>query len=324
MAEHDDQSQSPDIPQQRGDLSEPSETTIIVNRNLLKQHADIGSQRDQAYLIVISGPHVGRMFKVGDHELVMGRSPKVDLQLNDVGVSRQHARIRTEAESVFVEDLSSANGTFINGRRVEALHQLQDGDKITLGTTTILKFTYHDKLDEDFQKHMFDAALRDGLTKAYNKKYLMNHLRSEMSYALRHASYLSLLMFDVDHFKPINDTYGHLAGDRILQRLSALSMESVRSEDTFARYGGEEFAVVCRGISIKQCASLGNRIRKAVETSDFVYEGQKIDVTISVGVSGIPEYPARTSDELIAAADEALYAAKNSGRNRVMVKTGST
>ncbi len=304
-----------------GDLSEPSETTMIVNTEMLQQARQGLNERDQAYLIVISGPHVGRMYKVGEDNITMGRSPQVDLQLNDVGVSRKHARIVHHGENVFVEDLKSANGTYINGRRVTTEYQLQDGDKITLGTTTILKFTYHDKLDEDFQRQMFDAALRDGLTGAYNKKYMMNHLRSELSYALRHGTHLSMLMFDVDHFKNTNDTYGHLAGDRILAKLSELAMQSIRSEDTFARYGGEEFAIICRGIGIDQCARLGNRIRKLVEQTNFVYEGQHIPVTISVGVSGVPGVQARTPEDLIGAADEALYAAKDAGRNRVMIKS---
>jgi two-component system, cell cycle response regulator len=309
-------------PARGSDLSEPSETTMIVNTEMLQQAREGLNERDQAYLIVISGPHVGRMYKVDQADITMGRSPKVDLQLNDVGVSRKHARIVCRGEDVFVEDLKSANGTYINGRRVTSDYQLQDGDKITLGTTTILKFTYHDKLDEDFQREMFDAALRDGLTGAYNKKYLMNHLRSELSYALRHGTHLSVLMFDVDHFKNTNDTYGHLAGDRILARLSELAKQSIRGEDTFARYGGEEFTIVCRGISIEQCARLGNRIRKLIAQTDFVYEGQSIPVTISVGVSGVPGINARTPEDLIGAADEALYAAKNAGRNRVMIKSG--
>ena len=302
------------------DLSEPSETTMIVDSNMLEQ-ARAAADRNKAYLIVISGPHVGRMYKIENNDVVLGRSPKTDLQLNDVGVSRKHARLKREGEDVFVEDLESANGTFINGRKVGGAYQLQDGDKITLGTTTILKFPYHDKLDEHFQRQSDNAAQRDGLTKAYNKKYLMSHLRSEMSYARRHGVKLSMLMFDVDHFKNTNDTYGHLAGDHILARLGEIAGDSVRSEDTFARYGGEEFAVVCRAISINSCAKLGDRIRRLVDQEEFVYEGQTIPVTISVGVSGIPDVPASTPEELIAAADEALYAAKEAGRNRVMIKS---
>src|SRR5690606_4501307 len=104
-------------------------------------------------------------------------------------------------------------------------------------------------LDENFQQQMFDAALRDGLTKAYNKSYFLTQLEIEMAFALRHATPLSLVMFDVDHFKHVNDTYGHLAGDAVLMKLAGLAQASVRAEDVFARYGGEEFAIICRGIA---------------------------------------------------------------------------
>lgn len=301
-------------------LDEPSESTMIVNTDQLRRARAGYTQRDQAYLIVISGPHVGRMYKVDREAMTLGRSPQVDIQLNDVGVSRQHVRVEARGEDVFVRDLDSANGTFINGTQVTGDYQLADGDKITLGTTTILKFTYHDKLDETFQRDLINAAQRDGLTGAYNKRHLMEQLRTEMSYALRHGTHLSMVMFDVDHFKRTNDTWGHLAGDHVLKQLAKLSMDSIRDEDLFARYGGEEFTILCRGIPIQQCARLGNRIRKLVERTQFVYNHQVIPVTISVGVSGIPGTSARTPEELIAGADEALYAAKNSGRNCVMIK----
>lgn len=303
-----------------GDLSEPSETTVIVHADMLKKAQAGFNERTQAYLIVISGPHVGRMYKVDQQELTMGRSPQVDIQLNDVGVSRRHARIVRRADNVFVQDMKSANGTYINGVQVTDDFQLEDGDKITLGGTTILKFTYHDQFDDTFQRDLIWAAQRDGLTGAYNKKHLLEQMRTEMSYALRHGTQLSLLMFDVDFFKKTNDTYGHLAGDFVLKRLAQLGMESIRDEDIFARYGGEEFAILCRGIDIQQCAKLGSRLRKLIERTKFKYNSETIPITISVGVSGIPGIKAEKPEDLILAADQALYAAKNTGRNRVMIK----
>lgn len=301
-------------------LEEPSESTMIVNTDLLRRARAGYTQRDQAYLIVISGPHVGRMYKIDREAMTLGRSPQVDIQLNDLGVSRHHVRVESRGDEVFVRDLGSANGTFINGLQVTSDYRLADGDKITLGTTTILKFTYHDRLDETFQRDLINAAQRDGLTGAYNKRHMMEQLRTEMSYALRHGTHLSMVMFDVDHFKRTNDTFGHLAGDHVLKQLAKLSMDSVRDEDLFARYGGEEFLILCRGIDIQQGARLGNRIRKLTEHTQFVYNNQHIPVTISVGVSGIPGTDARTPEELIAGTDEALYAAKNAGRNCVMIK----
>lgn len=291
---------------------------MIVDSSALKQAtAQQHSERDQAYLIVISGPHVGKMFKVEKDENTLGRSTKADMYVNDVGISRQHARLITWGEDVFVEDLQSANGTYLNGARVDRRMQLQDGDKITLGSTTILKFTYHDRLDETFQKQMFDAALRDGLTGAYNKNFLMNHLNTEVSFALRHGTPLSVIMFDVDHFKPVNDNHGHLAGDAILKRLAEIAMATLRTDDIFARYGGEEFTIVSRGIDMERAAIIAERLRQIVQNTRFVFDGKHIPITISLGVSALPDVPAKDSDDLIGLADKALYLSKNNGRNRV-------
>ncbi len=304
------------------DLSEHSESdaTMIVESPALQQ-VQTGTERSQAYVIVIAGPHTGRMFKIDRNETVLGRSPSVDLTLQDVGVSRSHARLLCVGDHIFVEDMQSANGTFLNGERVAVPQQLQDGDKITLGSTTILKFTYHDKLDEDFQKKMFEAALRDGLTHAYNKKYFTSHLMSEYSFAERHKSALTLIMFDVDHFKNLNDTWGHLAGDQVLVKLAKISMQSIRTEDTFARYGGEEFAVVARGISQGHGLMLAERLRAQIENHRFEYNGERLPVTISLGVASYPEVPASSPDDLIKAADAALYEAKRGGRNQARMAT---
>ncbi|MBA2664805.1 MAG: GGDEF domain-containing protein [Bradymonadaceae bacterium] len=301
------------------DLAENSESTQIVDSNMLKQARLQHQERNQAYLIVIAGPHVGKMFKVEKEETSVGRSSKADFFVQDVGISRMHARIFSRGADVLVEDLQSANGTYLNGERVAIPQRLQDGDKITLGSTTILKFTYHDKLDENFQQQMFDAALRDGLTKAFNKSYFITQLQTELAFALRHGTVLSLIMFDVDHFKPVNDNFGHLAGDAVLIKLSNLATASLRTEDIFARYGGEEFAIICRGIGSQQAALLADRLRQIVANTPFFYDGRNIAITISLGVAAIPELGARNGDELVAAADAALYDAKHAGRNRVMI-----
>ena len=301
------------------DLADVSEATMIVDSNMLKQAQAKQQQqsRDQAYLIVISGPHVGKMFKVDQSEATVGRSSKADMYVNDVGISRKHARLVAYGNDVFVEDMESANGTYLNGDRVKRRVQLEDGDKITLGSTTILKFTYHDRLDETFQKQMFDAALRDGLTGAYNKNFMLNHLNTELAFALRHGTPLSVIMFDVDHFKPVNDTYGHLAGDAILKRLAEISISTLRTDDIFARYGGEEFTIVSRGTTQERAAIIAERLRQIINKTDFIFDGQHIPITVSLGVAGLPDTPAQTTDDLIGAADAALYQAKNSGRNRV-------
>jgi diguanylate cyclase (GGDEF)-like protein len=297
------------------------EETRVANVGELKKEATTRAQRDRAYLIVLAGTNVGEMFKLDDNESVIGRSTGVTIRLTDDGISRRHARVVQEGGEVTIEDLKSANGTLVNGSTIER-HVLRDGDKIRLGSTTILKFTYHDHLDESFQQQMYDAALRDGLTRAFNKKYFLDRLDTEIAYARRHKAHLSLHMFDVDHFKKVNDTYGHLAGDYVLTKLSKIAVAALRTEDVFARYGGEEFGVICRAVPLGNAGVLGERLRSRVEASVFEFDGKRIPITISVGVAAHPDLPVETSAQLIAAADEALYEAKNGGRNMVRLKHG--
>jgi diguanylate cyclase (GGDEF)-like protein len=241
------------------------------------------------------------------------------LRLNDDGISRRHCRVLSIGGRVIIEDLGSANGTLVNGEMIQ--HQeLKEGDKIRLGANTMLKFTYQDKLDETFQQQMYDAALRDGLTKCYNKKFFSDRLETEFAYAKRHKTMLSLVMFDVDHFKRVNDNYGHLAGDAVLVQLARITQSMLRTEDVAARYGGEEFAIICRGIPLLNAGVVGERMRCAVEQHNFDYEGKRLPVTISVGVAALPEAQVNSPAELVGEADEALYEAKRSGRNRVCLK----
>src|SRR5688572_431509 len=169
--------------------------------------------RDKAYLVALSGESIGQLYPIDTGESVIGRGTQALIKLNDDGISRKHAKVIRRGGEVLLEDLMSANGTYINDEQLSGTRVLRDGDKIRLGATTVLKFTYHDDLEENFRQRMYDAALRDGLTRAFNKKFLLDRLNSELAYARRHGSPLSLIMFDVDFFKKLNDTYGHLAGD---------------------------------------------------------------------------------------------------------------
>ncbi len=275
-----------------------------------------GVKRDRAYLVVLAGASVGEMYKVDGDKTIIGRGQKAQVRLLDDGISREHAQVVVEGSRIFLEDLGSTNGTFCNGLKVDR-RELCDGDKILVGSTTILKFTYHDNLDEIFQKQMYESALRDGLTKAFNKKYFTDRLESELTFALRHESPLVLVMFDIDHFKKVNDTHGHQAGDLVLSEIATLLTGALRAEDVFARYGGEEFAVICRGTDLSQAQIVGERMRKAVEKHRFTFEGTHIPVTISVGIAGLPDPAVKDATDLVSRADKALYQSKHGGRNRV-------
>jgi diguanylate cyclase (GGDEF)-like protein len=292
------------------------ERTIVGDRDMLVPLRE-NSRSDEAYVIVIAGPNVGEMFKVGDGGDI-GRGGDVQFRLTDTEISRRHARIVRRAGEVFVEDLGSTNGTFVNGQQVDA-QSLKDGDKIQVGTTTILKFSYHDDLEEQFQRKMYEGALRDGLTKAFNKKYFEDRLQSEVAFALRHGTALSLIMLDLDLFKRINDTHGHLAGDYVLTTFASSVISTIRREDVFARYGGEEFALISRGLEEEAAKHFGERVRRAIERYPFRFQGREMHVTVSVGVASLPYAPVTDHIQLVAAADKALYAAKDGGRNRVVV-----
>jgi diguanylate cyclase (GGDEF)-like protein len=294
------------------------EATRVSDVEKLREELTRRSERDRAYLIVLAGSDVGKMFKLEDGETVLGRSHRADIKLDDDSISRMHAKLVLSENDVHVEDLNSSNGTAVNGERV-AFQQLRDGDKIRLGETTILKFTFHDRLDESFQQKMYDAALRDPLTKAFNKKYFVDTLNTEVSYSRRHSSALSLVIFDLDHFKSINDTYGHIAGDHVLIEMAAIVQTMLRAEDVLARYGGEEFCIILRGISLEDAGVLAERLRTAVESRRFMAGNQILPVTISAGVA---QFDAKLEDPLalVEAADEALYAAKKAGRNQVLLK----
>ncbi len=271
----------------------------------------------RAYLIVIAGENVGEMYRVSD-QVIIGRAQNAEVRVLDDGVSRKHAMVAVKGGDVFVSDLGSTNGTFVNGEKV-ANQPLKDGDKIEVGETTILKFTLHDQVEEQFHQNMFEAALRDGLTKIYNKRYFEGRLQTEVAFSLRHGSMLSLILFDIDFFKKINDTYGHLGGDAVLSTLAQRVQFSIRKEDIAARYGGEEFALICRGLDIYKTQAFAERIRSIIEKTEFKFEDKVIPVTISCGVAAMPDSRVHAVNDIIALADEALYRAKREGRNRVMI-----
>src|SRR6185503_10616260 len=177
------------------------------------------------------GSASGKQYKVSKGIAVIGRAPNVELRVEDDGISRTHARIRAETVRAWVEDLKSRNGTFVNGTRITATTELHDGDKIQVGRGTVIRFGFQDDLDESFHENLMSSALRDGLTKLFNKRYFLERLDSELKFALRHESPLSLLMLDLDHFKRINDTFGHLFGDTVLSTVASTLSRAARNED---------------------------------------------------------------------------------------------
>ncbi|MBA3817927.1 MAG: diguanylate cyclase [Deltaproteobacteria bacterium] len=273
-------------------------------------------RRNTACLTVLTGTAAGTMFKVERGESVIGRAAGAPIRVVDDSISRNHARIRHDSNGLWVDDLESRNGTFVNGIRITSA-PLQDGDKIQVGRTTVLRFAYADELDESFHESLVSSAHRDSLTRLFNKRYLLERLDHELKFSRRHGAALSLLMLDLDHFKQINDTRGHLAGDAVLANLASVLMKAVRDEDVVARFGGEEIAVVLRATPIEPATLLADRLRVLVERTVTKHQGLELRATVSIGVSGFPSTKADTVEELMEAADRALYRAKQQGRNRV-------
>ncbi len=276
-------------------------------------------KRDRSTLTVLSGNEIGRVYSVRE-KTTMGRAHTCTVHIDDASVSREHAKITYDEPGAphILENLASRNGTFVNGNRIQR-YELKDGDRIELGPTIKLRFGFADDEEERMLRKLYESSVRDPLTGAYNRKHFAERLGVELAYALRHRSPLSLVMIDIDHFKLINDARGHLAGDCTLRALSGVVQRTIRAEDVFARYGGEEFAVIVRGIDPPGVLQFAERLRSIVETTDLDYDAQVFRVTISLGVATLVCCGERPSSErLIAIADERLYRAKQTGRNRAV------
>ncbi|MDZ4696393.1 MAG: GGDEF domain-containing protein [Deltaproteobacteria bacterium] len=290
----------------------------VTSVNVAPIMGEFPPDNDEAFLLVLAGTMIGEMYRVGRERTIVGRGQKADIRILDDGISREHCEIVMEHGHPVLRDLQSTNGTLVKGGRVET-HRLQDGDKILVGSNTILKFTYHDHVDVTFARQMYESALRDDLTKAFNKKYFMDRLESEFSYSQRHHIPLTLVGIDIDHFKQVNDTYGHPFGDAVLTEVAARIFDSVRVEDVFARTGGEEFSVICRGTDGKQGLVAAERIRNAVNATEIKVADRAISVSVSVGLASVPGHGIKHALAFMTAVDEALYSSKNAGRNRTSV-----
>jgi two-component system cell cycle response regulator len=277
-------------------------------------------QARRAQLTVISGPNTGRAYLLHEGETLLGRGKEAHVALDDAGASRMHARIiLTEDGRYLLEDMSSRNGTFANGKRIEGSKELESGDRINIGPNVVLSFAILDAQAERITHQLYESSVRDPLTRAHNRRYLIDRLGREIAYARRHSAALSVVILDIDHFKRTNDTLGHLAGDEVLREISGLVSRLIRQEDVFARFGGEEFVVLARGIERVGAGRFAERLRVAVERLEVVAESSVVRVTISLGHASLEELTEsqRSVEGLLRLADSRLYTAKASGRNRV-------
>ena len=275
-------------------------------------------QRGDDCLVVIYAPdqsELGKRHLLDKDVMRLGRDRDNDIVLNSDSVSRRHARVEHRDGERFLVDLDSTNGTFLNDDTNPVTHtQLRRGDQIKIGDT-IFRYLSGSDVEAQYHETIFNMTIKDGLTDLSNKRQLDTVLGKEISRAQRHERPLSLLMVDIDHFKDVNDTYGHIAGDSVLKELAVILQGRLRPDDEVGRYGGEEFAVILPETPLMGAVRIGDELRKLVEEHKFTAEGEPISITISVGAAVLE----RGSDAktLYKAADEQLYEAKRTGRNRV-------
>jgi diguanylate cyclase (GGDEF)-like protein len=276
----------------------------------------VSSSNPDACLVRIypTGAGMGTRYTLSNMPLILGRESSCDIHLPDQSVSRRHARVQPGMDGHYVVDLHSTNGTFVNDHPA-SITKLKDGDYLRIGNW-IFRYLAGGNVEAEYHEEIYRLTIIDALTGIHNKRFLLEFLDRELARSARYQRPLALLMFDLDHFKTINDQRGHLGGDYTLRELAGRVKQAVRKEELFARYGGEEFVVVLPETSLGRGVEVAERIRTLVELHTFEYEGNPYQITISLGVAATDGDPALTPTDLIRLADQNLFLAKNAGRNR--------
>lgn len=272
---------------------------------------------DRAVLLRMDGVQAGQIIGLEQWPFTVGRHPTNQLRVDEDSISRFHARVVRSGDDFIVEDLGSRNGTFVAGKRVTRA-KLDHDCWLQFGPRVSFRFSLTDVREERLLRKLYESSTRDALTGAYNRLHFEERLRSEVAYAIRHQAQASLVLIDLDHFKKVNDTYGHPAGDAVLKLSADACMRALRTEDVFARFGGEEFAVVLRNIELKGAARLADRLRASVSAAPVEFDGHRIPVTLSAGAASLACCRSQSAEELVATADRRLYSAKQQGRNRIV------
>jgi diguanylate cyclase (GGDEF)-like protein len=276
----------------------------------------------EANVILIAHPEnrmLGTRFRLRPGSVIeIGRSPSSEISLPEVlSISRAHARLEHQGSRVVVEDLGSTNGTYVNDRLIQKGQQLRSGDRFQVGAVHF-KFLHEADVEHAYHLAIYDLVARDGLTEIFNKRKFEEEIEREVARAARYARPLTLVIFDIDHFKSVNDTYGHLCGDYVLKQVAERVRASLRAEQVFARVGGEEFVILCPETGADNGGRLAEKLRDRLASEPIEYAGFQVPVTCSFGCAELSR-EMNDAAALYAAADRALYESKQGGRNRVTV-----
>lgn len=295
------------------DIVAQRKTSIVTPIRLGRNEADDGPP----CLVVIYGPLLARRFMLDRAEQTIGRADDAEIRVDDDAASRAHARIVVSGRRAKLLDLGSTNGTFVNEQAVGEI-ELRDGDLVQIGDT-IFKFLAGGNVETKYHQEMYRMTTVDGLTQAYNRRYFMETFEREVQRAKRYRRDLCLVMIDIDHFKLVNDTWGHLAGDHVLRETARIISDTVRHEDVFGRYGGEEFALLLPEVGLAGSLLVCERLRHQIEEARLQFGRDEIRITASFGLASTTALgDAFSPVDLIDLADEKLYDAKRNGRNRVV------
>lgn len=275
----------------------------------------LGARQDPACVVVVNGEQLGLEATVDEAPLIIGRADDCGLVLADSSVSRRHCRIFRDAAGFQVEDLGSTNGCFVNGEQVRTL-ALRDGDRLRVGHCE-LKFFGVGSAEAGYHRELLNQAVFDALTGFYNRRQSREMLEHAFDRGRRDPGKLQLMILDLDHFKPVNDRHGHLAGDRVLAGFGALVRAQLTPDCVAGRLGGEEFLVYTPAQSPAEFAALAERIRAELAAATLPIDHGSVRITVSIGLA-LQQAEMRAAADLLRAADAALYQAKLGGRNRVI------
>lgn len=277
-------------------------------------HVAVGATppgRPTAYLIVLQGATAGQVVKLDRPSCVIGRGDRADFRLPDLGISGTHAVIRVASDGqVSIQDLHSTNGTRVNDERVDGTQKLDDGDKISMGATTILKFTFDDALKNSLQQHLVDSGRIDALTGAYREKYFRESLQAEFAYANRHLTALSVVLISIDHFQALVDEHGDARADQILVEFSRRVRGVLHDQHLFARLGHRTFSLLCRALASAEAFALADEIRLAVAAVPVDLGGLSVQITISASLASLPLPGIDSPNAFLRIADIGLHDAK--------------
>jgi two-component system cell cycle response regulator len=296
---------------------EENATMVITDIKAALAATDDEAASKPACLLAVGGELNGTIFDLLAGQNVVGRSPDNQIPLEFNGISRKHFQIKIVSDKeTLIEDAGSSNGTFVNNAKIEGSVPLNKGDIIKIGSIA-LKFLPKGDTERLAYDQLQLEAQTDGMTQCFNKKYFIDRIELEIKKCKVTGNPLSLIFFDLDHFKSLNDNYGHDAGDYVLKEKAKIIRENgIRDGDTFARYGGEEFVVLLPNTNLKQGFEIAERLRKMIEKHDFIYDGQKLPVTASIGIADYRQGIENGTD-LIIRSDKAVYQSKKGGRNQV-------